>query len=518
MTPLRTLRAAAAVSRANTKVGERPDRLVRAAWAMRPYGTSALGAVAASVARTPHRPALIDDSGSVTYRELWDRSHALAVALAARGMGPHTRIGLLSGNRAEFVESLLATSLLGARVVLLNTRLAEPQVRDIAVSEGLDAIIAADELSDLAAKADVPLLSTSECAALLKTRIGDRCRSRAVGRIVLLTSGTTGHPKGASRPRGGEMQGTAAIVSRVPLRHADVRIVAAPIFHGWGLTHLLLGLGMSATVVLHDQFDPDAVLRSVTIHRAQVLVLVPVMLQRILDLPPTVLASLDTTNLRAIICSGSALPARVATGALHRFGPVLYNVYGSTEVAVATIATPADLNHRPDCAGRPVPGTVVRILGDGDRPLPPGATGRIFVRNALQFDGYTSGGGKAVVNGLMSSGDVGRFDRKGRLIVSGREDDMIVSGGENVHPREVEDVLAHHPGIADVAVVGVPDERFGQALRACVVLRAGADLGDEPIRNYLRERLAAYQVPREVVFFDELPRNATGKVLRNRLV
>jgi fatty-acyl-CoA synthase len=275
---------------------------------------------------------------------------------------------------------------------------------------------------------------------------------------------------------------------------------------------------MSATVVLHDHFDAEAVLRSVAAHHAQVLVLVPVMLQRILELPAPTLASVDTSSLRAIVSSGSALPARVAAEALRRFGPALYNVYGSTEVSVATIATPADLLDRPDSAGRPVPGTVLRLLSDDGRPVARGATGRIFVRNALQFDGYTTGGGKAVVDGLMSSGDVGRIDRKGRLVVAGREDDMIVSGGENVHPREVEDVLAHHPEIADVAVVGVPDDRFGQALRACVVPRPGADLGDEPIRSYVRARLAAYEVPRDVVFLDELPRNAMGKILRNRLV
>jgi fatty-acyl-CoA synthase len=518
MMPIRTLRAAATVSRANARLGERPDRLLRAAWAMRPYGTSALGAVAAAVARTPHRPAIVDGSGSVTYRELWVRSHALAVALADRGLGPGTHLGILCGNGTQFVESLLAASLLGTRTVLLNTRLAEPQVRAVAVAEDLDVVIAGDGLSGLAAASGVSVLTASECASLVAAHLGERHRTREVGRIVLLTSGTTGHPRGASRPRGGELEGTAAIVARIPLRHGDTRVIAAPVFHGWGLTHLLLGLGMSATVVLHDHFDAEAVLRSVAAHRAQVLVLVPVMLQRILELPAPTLASIETGSVRAIVCSGSALPARVAAEALRRFGPVLYNVYGSTEVAVATIATPADLLDRPDSAGRPVPGTVLRILGDDDRPVARGATGRIFVRNALQFDGYTTGGGTAVVDGLMSSGDVGRIDRKGRLVVAGREDDMIISGGENVHPREVEEVLVHHPDVTDVAVVGVPDERFGQALRACVVLRPGAGLGAEPIRSYVRGRLAAYEVPRDVVFLDELPRNAMGKVLRNRLV
>ena len=199
------------------------------------------------------------------------------------------------------------------------------------------------------------------------------------------------------------------------------------------------------------------------------------------------------------------------------FGDVLYNLYGSTEVAWASIATPADLRAAPGTAGKPPMGTVVKLLDDQGREVPRGENGRIFVANEMVFEGYTGGGGKEIVGGLMSTGDVGRMDSGGRLFVDGRDDEMIVSGGENVFPREVEDLLADHEGIEEAAVIGVDDEKFGQRLKAFVVAREGSDLDEEKVKEYVKHNLARYKVPREVVFVDELPRNATGKVLKREL-
>ena len=514
---VRTVRAAATVARANSRLGERPDRLLRAIAAMRPYGLSALGAGAAAVARTPERVAVVDDDGEVTYRELGQRANALARGLADSGIAEGTRVGLLAGNSAEFVEDLLAAQLLGATVVLLNTRFAPLQLAAVAKSERLDLLLADRDNAEPARVAKGVRVVTGDERDRLLASGATPLRARTGARIVLLTSGTTGPAKGAVRPPGGELEGSAAVLGRIPLRAGDTRLVAAPLFHGWGLTHLLLALGMSATVVVQRSFDPERTLRAIERHDVRVAALVPVMLQRILELPPPVLASVDTASLRVIACSGSALPPRVATETMRRFGPVLYNVYGSTEVAVATIATPRDLAARPDTAGRPAPGAAVRILGADDAPVPSGATGRIFVRNAMQFTGYTGGSGKPVVDGLMASGDIGSFDRKGRLVVAGREDDMIVSGGENVYPRHAEEALAAHPDIVDVTVLGGPDEQFGQSLTAWVVRRPGAALDEDAVRQYAREHLARFEVPRTVVFLDRLPRNAMGKVLRMEL-
>jgi fatty-acyl-CoA synthase len=202
---------------------------------------------------------------------------------------------------------------------------------------------------------------------------------------------------------------------------------------------------------------------------------------------------------------------------MDTFGDVLYNLYGSTEVAWATIAGPGDLRAAPGTAGRPPRGTVVRILDAAGEELPVGRSGRIFVGSELLFDGYTGGGDKQRLGSLMSTGDVGHFDAEGRLFVDGRDDEMIVSGAENVYPTEVEELLAHVSGVREVAVVGVPDDEFGQRLRAYVALEDGAALSERQLQDHVRSNLARYKVPREVVFVRELPRNATGKILKREL-
>jgi fatty-acyl-CoA synthase len=247
------------------------------------------------------------------------------------------------------------------------------------------------------------------------------------------------------------------------------------------------------------------------------MVVVPVMLQRILDLGEDEIKSRDLSALRIIFVSGSALGPELAKRALRAFGPVVHNLYGSTEVAYATIATPDDLQAEPGTAGKVVRGAVVKIVDERGEDVPPGKTGRIFVGNAIQFEGYTGGGTKEQLAGLMSSGDVGHFDENGRLFIDGRDDEMIVSGGENVFPGEIEDLLAGHDAIEEAAAIGVADDRFGQRLRAFVVLRDGASLSEDEVKDYVRENLARYKTPREVVFVDELPRNPTGKVLKREL-
>jgi fatty-acyl-CoA synthase len=225
----------------------------------------------------------------------------------------------------------------------------------------------------------------------------------------------------------------------------------------------------------------------------------------------------DLSELRIIFASGSALGAGLAQRAMNAFGPVVYNLYGSTEVAYATIATPEDLQAEPGSVGKVVRGSVVKILDEQGNEVPAGETGRVFVGNISQFEGYTGGGGKDEVGGLLASGDLGHFDEDGRLYIDGRDDEMIVSGGENVFPAEVEELLAAHEAIEEAAAIGVDDEKFGQRLKAFVVVRDGADLSEDDVKSYVRENLANYKIPREVMFLDQLPRNPTGKVLKREL-
>jgi fatty-acyl-CoA synthase len=245
---------------------------------------------------------------------------------------------------------------------------------------------------------------------------------------------------------------------------------------------------------------------------------VPTMLQRVLDLDEEVIRGYDTSALRIIFCAGSALPPEVGNRAVELFGDVVYNLYGSTEVAVATVATPEDWRRAPGTVGRtPVGCTVALYDEQGRRITEPDVTGRVFVGSGLKFTGYTGGGSKDEIDGLLSSGDVGHFDADGLLFIDGRDDDMIVSGGENVFPAEVENLLVEHPAIADAAVVGVEDPDFGQRLKAFVVLRDGQQVSEEDVRAHVKTNLARHKVPRDVEFVDELPRNATGKLLRSQL-
>ena len=322
---------------------------------------------------------------------------------------------------------------------------------------------------------------------------------------------------GASRSQPKSLDPVAALLSRIPLKAREKTMIAAPLFHAWGFAHFTLGMGLSSTIVLKRKFDPEATLSLTAQHQATALVVVPVMIQRILELEDEVLARYDLGAVRAVPASGSALPGAQSDRWMDLFGENLYNLYGSTEVAWATIATPEDLRNAPGTAGKPPRGTIVKLFDDDGKPVKQGDTGRIFVGNEMQFEGYTGGGGKDVIEGLMSSGDVGHFDDAGRLFVDGRDDDMIVSGGENVFPAEVEELLHGHENVADVAVFGVDDEKFGQRLKAVIVTKGSAELSEDEVKKYVKSNLAGYKVPRDVEFTDELPRNATGKVLKREL-
>jgi fatty-acyl-CoA synthase len=430
-------------------------------------------------------------------------------------------------NHRGFVEVAAAASKLGVHVVLLNTGFAGPQVAEVVEREGADGLVYDREFAATVQEArgrrvcfiaDADRADDTSLSQLIATRVDTPLPPPGVaGRAIILTSGTTGTPKGANRPAPSSMGPMAALLSAIPLRARETTVIAAPLFHAWGFAHILLATALSSTIVLRRRFDPLETVRAVSEHRADTLVVVPVMLQRMLEADVEERRRLDTSSLRVIAVSGSALPGPLANRVMDAFGDALYNLYGSTEVAWATVAGPPDLRAAPGTAGRPPRGTVVKILDEHGSELPLGASGRIFVGSEMLFEGYTGGGDKDRFGGLMATGDVGHFDVAGRLFVDGRDDDMIVSGGENVFPGEVEDLLAGMAGIREVAVVGVADEEFGQRLRAVVSLEAGAELSEDQLQDHVRTHLARYKVPREVVFVDRLPRNATGKILKREL-
>jgi fatty-acyl-CoA synthase len=431
-------------------------------------------------------------------------------------------------NHRGFIEATLACAKLGASALYLNTMFAGPQLVEVTRREGPKALVYDEEFTELLEGVDESVArvvgwSEGETGKVTLEKLiagGDESNLKPPPdkpRFVILTSGTTGTPKGAQRSSPDGLGALTALIDKIPFRSRETMMIAAPLFHSWGFSHFVMSLPTASTIVLRRRFDPEDTLRAVQESRAEVLVAVPVMIQRILRLPEETLASYDLSSLRIASISGSALPGELAIEWMDRFGDNVYNLYGSTEVAYATVATPEDLRAAPGTAGRPPRGTVVRLYDESDHEVPQGEVGRIFVGNEMAFEGYTGGGNKEAIDGLLCSGDVGHIDSEGRLFVDGRDDEMIVSGGENVFPREVEDLLADHGAIAEAAVIGIEDEEFGQRLMAFVVLAAEAEVSEDELKAHVRANLASYKTPRDIVFLDELPRNATGKILKREL-
>jgi len=506
---------------------EPPRRVAKMLLEFERYGLLG-GSIAIGAIRDGDRAAMIDERGALTYAQLHENSSAIANAWRDRGFEPGEGVAILARNHRGFLEAVFAAAKCGARTVLLNTSFAGPQIREVAEREGTDLLVYDDEYAEVLegiddpprgrfrAWADEPGHDTLD--ALIEEGDG-RAPPRAgtAPRITILTSGTTGTPKGAPRGEPKSLGLLGGLLSKVPFRAREVTELCVPMFHALGFAQAVVGVGLGSTLVVRRRFDPEETLRSIERHRPTAMVMVPVMLQRTLELGGEKIRQHDTSSLRIIFVSGSALGADLARRAMDAFGPVIYNLYGSTEISYATIATPEDLRDQPSTVGKVVRGSVVKILDENGNELPPGETGRIFVGNLSQFEGYTGGGSKEQVGRLMSSGDIGHFDDRGRLYLDGRDDEMIVSGGENVFPAEVEELLGSHEQIDEAAAIGVDDEKFGQRLKAFVVLREGASLSEDEVKDYVKQNLARYKVPREVVFVEELPRNATGKVLKREL-
>jgi fatty-acyl-CoA synthase len=503
-----------------------PTALARIGRALKDWGTGPAGGFTAMAMREPHRVGLVDEKGSLTWGEMHRRSNALARALADRGVGEGESVAIMCRNHRGFVDACVATAKLGADILLLNTAFAGPQLVDVLEREGPQVVIHDEEFTGLLSEAriDTRILgwvdsdSDEDAIDALVTTYSDADLDppERHSRIVILTSGTTGAPKGAPRSEAG-LGAAVSLLSRLPLRYGWRTHIAAPLFHTWGFAHLALAMLLGSTVVLRRRFDSESCLATVEDERCDSLVVIPVMLQRILALDQEVLDRHPLPTLKVTAASGSALPGDLALQWMDCFGDNLYNIYGSTEVAYASIATPVDLREAPTSAGKPPWATVVKILDDAGRERAQGETGRIFVGNGMLFEGYTGGESKEVVDGLMSSGDVGRFDANGRLYVEGRDDEMIVSGGENVFPQEVEDCLSRHEAVIEVAAVGIDDDQFGKRLRAFVVATTPHP-SEAELQDWVKQNLARFKVPREIVFLDELPRNATGKILKRELV
>jgi fatty-acyl-CoA synthase len=504
---------------------EPPQRLLHTLLAMQRTGP--LGAaLTIACQRRPAAIAIQDERGSVSFAELADRSDRLACALLSRGFQRGDGIGILCRNHRGMFDALFAAAKLGARTVLLNTDFGGRQLADVCRRELISLLVHDEEFGAAAAACrpvsgrvlawtDGPPPPDSIEALLGSTAAGQPPRPARSQQIVLLTSGTTGTPKGAARDFGLSLAIPGGYLSKIQLRAQRPVYVSVPVFHAWGLLSCIVALALTDTLVLARRTEPAELMASLAEHPCDALITVPVLLGRLVALLESEPRPLP--DLRVVAVSGSALPAELARRTRAVLGDVLHNLYGSTEVAYASIATPADLAAAPGTVGRPPVGTTVRLLDADGRPVPRGQRGRIFVGNSFQFGDYTGGGSKERIDGLLATGDIGHLDAAGRLFVDGRDDDMVVSGGENVYPGEVEELLLAHPRIADAAVLPVTDAEFGQRLRAFVVREPGAELDADAVRDYVKAELARFKAPRDVLFRDAIPRNPAGKVDRQQL-
>lgn len=480
----------------------------------------------------PGARALVDRSGALTWQELDGRVNRLAAALTGLGGQPGRRVATLLRNGREQVETLLACQKAGLVAAPLNTfskaeelskvlTRADPAVL-VVDARHLDEALAAElprglrvvVVGGAAGAPDAP--AYEELLAAHDDRPPPAFGGpRGTPRIVIHTSGTTGIPKAAARRTGlDEVESIIGLLRVVPARTSDVVLVPAPQFHSFGLLATSLTLILGGTLVLPDRFDPAETLALVERHRASALCLVPVMIRRILALDEQEREAHDLSSLRILLASGSAIPPELRRRAAATFGPVLHDLYGSTEAGWVTVATPADMRARPEAVGRMVPGVEVGVFdADGER-LAAGETGEVCVRGSGRFEGYEHGESARERDGWLGTGDLGSIDADGYLVIAGRADDMVVVGGENVYPQEVEDVIDALDGVVEVAVVGADDEEMGQVLVAFVV----GDADEDVLRGACRDALPSYKVPRRFVTTDELPRTATGKVLARELV
>ncbi|QNH95551.1 AMP-binding protein [Corynebacterium anserum] len=529
-------------------------------WKLLPAGLLAIGA-----ARDPYHTAIVDDGGSMTYKELHEQTSALAKALFRTGIRQRDRIGVLCRNHRGLIMALCAHGRLGTDIVFFNTGASADQTRAVLKEQKIDLLFIDEEF--------LPLLPRdfSECPVIIAWEHGDtiglsreqetqlkpasniqdaidsgdyaeRHREWAslhevirttptdqsipaiprMGRTIILTSGTTGTPKGARRPEPKTYMPASSIMSRIPLKHHRPVFLSAPMFHTWGFAQIQLALALRNTMIMQRKFSPDAALKVIEKNRPYAIAMVPTMLRRLLEVVPEGFDS----GVKVIATSGEALPPRVIEDTFRKFGDVLYNLYGSTEVSWASIAKPEEMKKYPRTAGKPPMATTLKILDDNGQELPEEEIGRVFVKNDMLFEGYTRPGtDKEVIDGMVATGDLGYY-KDGLLFISGRSDDMVVSGGENVYPQETEDIVNQMDEVLESAVRGVDDEEFGQALCAWIVLkdREAESLSDEEKEQFIadvkvkvKNKLARHNVPRYFVFLDKLPRNAVGKIVPRHL-
>lgn len=478
----------------------------------------------------------------LTFRDMRREIHQIGHALGDLGVRPGDRIALMMPNCAEYLLIQHALTSCGASAVQIGYRLKAQEITHILDNaRPVAAIIdhayqgefnAAREI--VGGPADNKILVTraqgraiaagtsyEQALAAHDGRHPPTWGKAKEGSTIIYTSGTTGRPKGAQRSLS-DTDITAALqfMTRIGMNHDDRQLVVCPLYHSAAPVIASLSLLLGGSVVVLERFDAERVLEVIESERITCAFMVPTMLRRLVDLPAQRRSVRDTSSLRWVLSGAAALSTDTAVRFQDAFGPILYNFYGSTETGLVTLAEPEHHGRYPGTIGRLLYGNELRLLDDDGNQVPTGEVGELYVKNGTLMTGYhgnREATDAANRDGFFTVGDMARVDGEGFYYLASRKRDMVISGGVNIYPREIENILHNHPDIVEAAVIGVPDDEWGESLAAFVVARPGCELDAAAVAHYCRDNLASYKSPRQVHFIDVLPRTVTGKVLKRNL-
>jgi fatty-acyl-CoA synthase/long-chain acyl-CoA synthetase len=494
--------------------------------------------LALQAASRPDQPAVIGTDRTLTYSGLNARANRVAHALGAIGAQPGDRVATMSFNSVAGHEIGAGSRKRGLVGVPVNFRLRGPEVAHVLNDSGA-AVVVADAAHvpvveearlqiegertyiALAGAAPAPAgwLDYEELLAAAGEEEASDENSNPLGASMIYTSGTTGHPKGAYRPQGASPEIIAQTVQVFGLSDSDVHLVAGPGYHSAVAYFSALTLLLGGTVVVMARFDPEEAMRLSELHRVSTTFMAPTLLRRICDLPEEVRGRYDVSSMRAIIMGAAPCPIELKERVLGLFGETLWEFYGATETGVNTVLSPSDQLRKPGSCGKLVPGHEIRLLDEQDREVPINTPGQLWVRNPHLAEYYKNPAAteRSMRDGFFTVGDVAYQDAEGYYYICDRRVDMIISGGVNIYPAEIEAALHAHPAVADVAVIGVPDPEWGEAVKAVVELHPGADAGEAELIAFCSQHLADYKKPRSVDFLGSLPRDPAGKLLKRQI-
>jgi len=486
-----------------------------------------------SVAR-PDKIALICGERELTFAALNARANRVANVLKSLGVNAGDRVAIMVHNSLEGVEVGSACTKIKAILVPVNYRLRPLEVAYVLNDSLAKVVVAGPELVQVVeqARAEVPVapvyiaiggqaptgwLHYEEVvqAASKQMPVGEA----RLGSSMSYTSGTTGKPKGAYRPNGVALEAVLAVIQAFELRDSDVHLLAGPLYHSAPNAFISLQILLGATTVVLPRFDAVESLRLIDRYRVSTTFMAPTLLQRLCDVPDEIAKTFDTSSLRSIILGAAPCPYILKVRAIERFGPALWEFYGATETGFVTILRPEDQLRKPGSCGTIAQGQEVRLLNEAGEEVPDGVPGEMWVRNdsLAQYFGKPDATARNMRDSFFTVGDIAYRDSEGYYFICDRKIDMIISGGVNIYPAEIEAVLSAHPDVADVAVIGVPDAHWGESAKAVVSLRPGASASQEELIAYCAERIADYKKPRSVDFMDELPRSPAGKLLKRSI-